>query len=156
MVCFYLIRHSHFNLNFCCCMFCNSFVFPKKKHVKVCLLCVLGGYFFDGSIRNPVVLFCSSLQGWDLRIFQFAAVLGWVILGIREVCRTRPPKLSLAFYAVFAVSFIVWLTIGLPFNDLANSSFSVSGEILNELSKTCLFFAFALQIGFKGKTKFKV
>jgi hypothetical protein len=89
----------------------------------------------------------AAYRGWDLRIFQFAALAGWVLLGIREVFHTHPPKVSIVLYSIFVIALTIWLAIGFPFNDLGNSSFSVSGEILNELSKTALFFAYTFHIG---------
>jgi len=91
----------------------------------------------------------AAYRIWDLRIFQFAALAGWVLLGVREVYRARPPNVSIIFYILFAVSFTAWMAIGLPFNILNGESFSVPGEILNELSKTALFFAFGFHIGAK-------
>jgi hypothetical protein len=49
----------------------------------------------------------ATLIGWDLRSLQFAALFGWVLLGIREVYNKRPPKLSILFYLAFIVSMTV-------------------------------------------------
>ena len=88
-----------------------------------------------------------------MRIFQFAALFGWVLLGIREVFTKRPSKLSTVFYGVFAISMVIWIGTGFQFNDLGNSSFSVSGEILNVVSKAALFIAYALHIGSSSQHK---
>jgi len=77
---------------------------------------------------------------------QFAALFGWVLLGIREVYRKRPPKISVVLYGILAISFFIWIGTGFRFNDLGNPSFSIPGEILNIISKTSLFFAFAFHI----------
>ena len=89
----------------------------------------------------------AAFRGWDLRVFEFAALSGWVFLGIREVYRKRPSKLSTALYGVFAVTMIIWIGTGFQFNDAGNPSFSISAEILNVLSKATLFIAYALHIG---------
>ncbi len=89
----------------------------------------------------------AVFRGWDLRIFEFAALSGWVFLGIREVFRKRPSKLSTVLYGVFVVSMVIWIGTGFHFNDTGNPSFSISGEILNVVSKTALFVAYALHIG---------
>ena len=92
----------------------------------------------------------AAIKGWDLKIMQFAALFGWVLLGISAIIRKNPPKISILLYGIFAFSFAVWLATGFAFNDLSNSSFSVSAEILNVVSKGALFFAYALHIGKVG------
>jgi hypothetical protein len=89
----------------------------------------------------------AAFRGWDLRIFEFGALFGWVFLGIREVFRERPSKLSMALYGVFVVTMVIWISTGFQFNDVNNPSFSISGEILNVVSKAALFIAYALHIG---------
>lgn len=89
----------------------------------------------------------AAFRGWDLKIMEFAALFGWVLLGIREVFRKRPPRISILLYGIFAISFAIWLGTGFTFNDLGNSSFSVLGEALNVVSKATLFFAYAIHIG---------
>jgi hypothetical protein len=89
----------------------------------------------------------AAFRGWDLRIFEFAALSGWVFLGIREVYKKRSSKLSTMLYGVFVVSMVIWIGTGFQFNDAGNPSFSVSGEILNVISKAALFIAYALHIG---------
>ncbi len=89
----------------------------------------------------------AIFRGWDLRILQFAALFGWVLLGIREVYNKRPPKISILFYLAFIVSMIVWITTGFYFNDLGNPAFSWQAEALNVFSKATLFFGFAMHIG---------
>ena len=59
-------------------------------------------------------------------------------------------KISILLYGIFAFSFAIWLATGFAFNDLGNSSFSVSAEILNVISKGALFFAYAFHIGMVG------
>jgi len=91
----------------------------------------------------------AAFRGWNLEIFQFAALFGWVLLGIREAYTKRPSKLSTAFYGVFVISMAIWIGTGFKFNNLGDSSFSVYSEILNVISKTSLLIAFSLHIGLK-------
>jgi len=95
----------------------------------------------------------AFLNGWNLRIMQFAALFGWVLLGIREVYRKRPLRISLILYALFVFSFAVWLGTGFKFNYLGGPSFSLSAEVLNVVSKGALFFAFTFHIGYVGSGK---
>jgi hypothetical protein len=126
----------------------------RKNTLKSVYYASLAVIFSMGLFEILWYYSAAAYRGWDLRIFEFAALSGWVLLGIREVFRKRPPKVSIMLYGVFVVSMIIWLAIGFPFNDLGNSSFSVSAEILNELSKTSLFIAYALHVGsIKGNTK---
>ena len=92
----------------------------------------------------------AAFHGWDLRIMQFAALFGWVLLGISAVFHKRPPRISMLLYGIFAISFAIWLGTGFSFNDLGNPSFSLSAEILNVVSKGALFFAYAIHVGNVG------
>ena len=114
-------------------------------------------YYALLAVIVPMALFeimwyysAAAINGWDLRIMQFAALSGWVLLGIGTVFRKRPPRISILLYGIFGVSFAIWLGTGFKFNDLGNSSFSVSAEALNVVSKTTLFFAYAIHIGSIG------
>jgi hypothetical protein len=111
-------------------------------------------YFAILAVIVPMALFeitwfytAAAIRGWDLRILQFAALFGWVLLGIREVYRKRPPKISFLLYGTFIVSMGVWIATGFSFNDLSNPSFSFSSEALNVLTKSTLIFGFAIHIG---------
>ena len=44
----------------------------------------------------------AAFRGGNLEIFQFAALFGWVLLGIREVLTKRPSKLSTIFCGIGA------------------------------------------------------
>ena len=118
-------------------------------------------YYAFLTVIFPMALFeiiwyysAVAFWGWDLRIMEFAALFGWVLIGINAVTRKIPTKISILLYGIFAFSFAIWLATGFGFNDLGNSSFSVSSEILNILSKGALFFAYAFHIG-KGGIRFK-
>ena len=114
-------------------------------------------YYALLAVIVPMALFeimwyysAAAFRGWDLRIMQFAALFGWVLLGISAIIRKSPSKISILLYGIFAFSFAIWLATGFVFNDLGNSSFSASAEILNVVSKGALFFAYAFHIGEVG------
>ncbi len=111
-------------------------------------------YYALLAVIFPMALFeitwyysAAAFRAWDLRIMQFAALFGWVLLGISAIIHKRPPKISLLLYGIFAFSFSIWIGTGFTFNDLGNTSFSASAEILNVVSKGALFFAYAFHIG---------
>ena len=111
-------------------------------------------YYAILAVIVPMALFeitwyytAAAFRGWDLRILQFAALFGWVLLGIREVYKKRPPKISILLYGMFIVSMGLWISTGFSFNDLSNPTFSFSSEALNVVSKSTLIFGFAIHIG---------
>ncbi len=114
-------------------------------------------YYAVLAVIVPMALFeimwyysAAAFNGWDLRIMQFAALFGWVLLGIVTVYHKRPPKISIILYGIFVISFAIWLGTGFKFNDLGSPSFSLSAEVLNVVSKTALLFAYAIHIGNVG------
>lgn len=86
---------------------------------------------------------------YDLRIFQFAALAGWVMLCVREVYPKRPPKLSIACYGVFVATMVLWVATGFAVNNLGDADFSVAGEAFNVVSKGALALGYAVHIGKK-------
>jgi hypothetical protein len=87
--------------------------------------------------------------GYELRIFQFAALGGWVLLGAREVYPRKPPKVSLMFYVFFVAIMVVWVATGFEVNSFGDAKFSIAGEVFNEASKAALALGFAVHIGTK-------
>jgi uncharacterized protein with PQ loop repeat len=111
-------------------------------------------YYALLAVIFPLALFeimwyysAAAFRGWDLRITEFAALFGWVLLGINAIIHKSPSRISILLYGIFAFSFAIWLATGFVFNDLSNSLFFVSAEILNVVSKGALFFAYAFHIG---------
>ena len=111
-------------------------------------------YYALLAVIVPMALFeiiwyysAAAFNGYDLRIMQFAALFGWVLLGISAVFHKRPPRISLLLYGIFTISFVIWLGTGFNFNYLGSPSFSFFGEVLNVVSKTALFLAYAFHIG---------
>jgi hypothetical protein len=87
------------------------------------------------------------MKGFELLFWPFAALFGWILLGIKEIYPRRPPRLSAALYAIYLASMIVWIGTGFVFNDLGNPNFSIYGEVFNIVSKAALPMAYALHIG---------
>ncbi len=92
----------------------------------------------------------AYFDGADLRIMQFAALFGWILLGLITIFHYRLPKISIILYSLFVILFTVWLATGFKYNDLGDSSFSLSAESINVISKGVLFFAYAFHIGSIG------
>ncbi len=86
------------------------------------------------------------LNGWGPRIWEFLALLGWVFLGLREVFRTKPPRISIVLYSIFVASMIVWLGFGFKFNVPGTTSYDFLGEALNVVSKVSLPIGYAFHI----------
>jgi hypothetical protein len=87
--------------------------------------------------------------GYDLRLFQFAALAGWVLLCFREVFSVKPPKVSLVLYGLFVIALLLWVATGFEVNTYGDAKFSVVGEIFNVVSKAALALAYAVHIGTK-------
>jgi hypothetical protein len=90
-----------------------------------------------------------GLRGFGPRIYEFAALFGWILLGIREVIHVRPPRISVFSYALFVIFVALWIVTGFQFNDLGDPTFSVVGEILNVASKAAIAVGFAFHLGSK-------
>jgi hypothetical protein len=118
----------------------------RWKPLYYALLAVI---FFMGLYEIVWYYVAAYLFSYDLRIFEFAALEGWIVLCIREVYPTKPPKVSLALYALFAASMTLWVATGFEVNNIGQSGFSIFGEALNEVSKTSLALGFAFHIGAK-------
>jgi len=123
----------------------------QKTTYKALYYALLAVIFSMGLYEIVWYYIAAAFRGYDLRIFQFAALLGWVMLGAREVVTKRPSRLSVLLYGVFVISMLLWAGTGFEFNDLGNSSFSISGEILNVTSKAALAIAYALHIGIESE-----
>ncbi len=89
------------------------------------------------------------MKGLPVILFPFAALLGWVFLGVKEVYKVRPSKISIALYVVFVATMVFWVLIGLNFNYLGTSSFSWIDEFLNVVSKGAITFGYATHISKK-------
>ncbi len=111
---------------------------------------VLAVIFFLGLYEIVWYNFAVHYSGFEPRYFEFAALAGWVLLCIREVYPTKPPKLSIALYVLFAVCMVLWAETGFQVNYLGNAEFSFTGEAFNVISKAALAIAFAIHIGSKN------
>jgi FlaA1/EpsC-like NDP-sugar epimerase len=110
---------------------------------------ILTVIFFLGLYEIVWYYLAAAAFGYDLRIFAFAALSGWVLLCIREVYPHKPPKLSLVLYGVFVAALVLWVASGFAVNNLGDAQFSVTGEVFNVVSKAALALAFAIHIGTK-------
>jgi len=110
---------------------------------------LLAVVFFLGLYEIVWYNLAVYLSGFEPRIFEFAALAGWILLCIREVYPKRPPKLSMMLYGLFVVSMVLWVATGFAVNYLGNVAFSITGEIFNVTSKAALGLAFAIHIGTK-------
>jgi hypothetical protein len=98
-------------------------------------------------MRDLVVLHWCTLAGYEPRIFEFAALFGWVLLSIRKVYHKRPPRVSMALYGASVVSIILWVATGFEVNFTQRPDIHILGEVFSVMSKTAL--AFALHIRLK-------
>ncbi len=90
------------------------------------------------------------MKSLPLLLFPFAALLGWVFLGVREVYNIRPSNISLVLYGIFIATMMIWVFAGLNFNYLGNSSFTWTDEFLNVVSKGAITFGYAFHISEKN------
>jgi hypothetical protein len=58
-------------------------------------------------------------------------------------------KISIALYLLFAATMVFWVATGFAVNNPGQLSFSIMGEVFNEVSKGALALAFAFHIGSK-------
>lgn len=110
---------------------------------------ILSVIFFLGLYEIIWYQMAAHFFNYDLRIFEFAALAGWVLLCIREVYPKKLPRLSLALYGFFFLTMILWVATGFDVNSLGNATFSITGEGFNVSSKAALALAYAVHIGVK-------
>ncbi len=138
------IRVSTVTIAFAC--FALVLFLQRRNTVKSVYYALLAVIFSMGLYEIVWYYTEAAFGRWDLRIFEFGALFGWVLLGIREVFHKRPPKFSTVLYVVFVITMIIWIGTGFHSNTISSPSFSISGEILNVVSKAALFFAYAVHI----------
>lgn len=109
----------------------------------------LAVFFFMGLFELVWFYLAVAIYGFEPRIYEFAALFGWILLGIREVVRIRPPRISLFFYGLFVIFLALWVATGFQFNDLGNPTFTVVGEFLNVLSKAAIAVGYTFHLGTK-------
>jgi hypothetical protein len=131
-------------LSFALVLFLQGKVSPKSLYYAV-----LAVIFFLALYEIVWYNLAAHFFGYDPLFFQFAALFGWVLLGIREVYWLKPPKIAIVFYVVFVVSMVLWVASGFAVNNLGDPHFSVVGEVFNAVSKGALGLAFAFHIGSK-------
>jgi hypothetical protein len=132
-------------------IFCFVFVlFLQKKIFWKPLYYGLLAVIFFLALYEIIWYYLAAFSfGYELRLFQFAALTGWVLLCLREVYPLKPPKLSIALYGLFVVTMVLWIAMGFEVNSLGDASFSITGEVFNVISKVALAVAFAIHVGTK-------
>jgi len=93
-------------------VFCFSLVLFLQKKIlwKPLYYALLAVVFFLGLYEIVWYYLAAFSFGYDLKIFQFAALTGWVLLAVREVYPKKPPKASMVLYGFFVVAMV----LGLP------------------------------------------
>jgi hypothetical protein len=132
-------------------VFCFALVLflQGKLGWKPLYYALLAVIFFLGLYEIVWYYLAAFSFGYDLRIFQFAALGGWVLLGLKEVYRKEPPKVSMVLYGFFVAIMVVWVATGFEVNNLGDPKFSIMGEVFNVTSKAALGLAYAVHIGTK-------
>jgi hypothetical protein len=118
----------------------------RKKGFKSLYYASLAVIFSTGLYEVVWFNLGVLLYGWGPRILEFSALLGWVFLGLREVFRTKPPRISIALYSIYVGSMIAWVTLGFKFNVSGTTNYDFIGETLNVVSKFSLPISYAFHI----------
>ncbi len=118
----------------------------RKKGLKSLYYALLAVIFSIGLYELVWFNLAVVLYGWGQRIWEFLALLGWVFLGLREVFRTKPPRISIALYSIYVASMIAWISLGFKFNVPGTTNFDFLGEALNVVSKFSLPIGYAFHI----------
>jgi hypothetical protein len=127
-------------------------IFLRRKNTWKAIYYALVAVVFSMGLYEFVWYYISvALRGFEPKIFQFAALFGWILLGVREVYSSRPSRVCLVLYGIYVASMVVWVATGFQYNDLGNTGFTYLGESLNVMSKTALTLGYALHIGEEGK-----
>ena len=121
----------------------------KRINLKSLYYAFLAVFFFMGLFELIWFNLAVALRGFEPRIYEFAALFGWVLLGVREVIHVQPPRISVLLYGLFVIFLALWVGTGFQFNNLGEAKFSVVGETLNVASKASIGAGFAFHLGSK-------
>jgi|WetSurMetagenome_2_1015567.scaffolds.fasta_scaffold38919_4 hypothetical protein len=127
----------------------------RKKGLKSIYYASLAVIFSIGLYELIWFNLAVLLGRWGPKILEFSALLGWVFLGLREVFRTKPPRISIALYSIYVASMIAWVSLGFKFNIPGTSNYDFIGETLNVVSKFTLPIGYAFHIAF-AKTSVRI
>jgi len=132
-------------------IFCFSIVvFLQRRRTLASIYYAIVAVIFAMSLYEFIWFHIGvALKGYEPKIFQFVALFGWIILGIREVKNEKPPLISSVLYGVYIISMILWAATGFQINVHDDPNFTYLGEFFNIVSKTSLDFGYALHIGLK-------
>src|SRR3989304_8897748 len=75
----------------------------KSINLKSLYYAFLAVFSFMGLFELIWFNLAVALRGFEPRIYEFAALFGWVLLGTREVIHIRPPRISVLFYGLFVI-----------------------------------------------------
>jgi hypothetical protein len=125
-------------------------VFLQRRRTLASIYYAIVAVIFSMALYELIWFYSGvALWGFEPKIFQFAALFGWIMLGIREVYEVKPPRVSSVLYGVYAISMFLWVATGFQFNVLGDPNFTYWGEFLNVVSKASIDFGYALHIGLK-------
>ena len=80
-----------------------------------------------------------------LLILHYVMVGGWLILGFKQAVQNfAPTKISTVLFIAFLVGWVLWISIGFPYNVPSDVDLNLSGEILNVVTKALFLFGYAL------------
>ena len=80
-----------------------------------------------------------------LLILHYIMIGGWLVLGFKQALQYFVlRKISTVLFIVFLVGWVLWISIGFPYNVPSDVNLSLSGEILNIVTKTAFLFGYAL------------
>ena len=80
-----------------------------------------------------------------LLIWHYIMAGGWLILGFRQARQSFvSTKASIILFIVCLFAWILWVSIGFPYNIPSSATLNLHGEILNIVTKATLPFAYAL------------
>jgi hypothetical protein len=118
----------------------------RRKGLKSIYYASLAVIFSIGLYEIVWFNLAVVIDGWGQRIWEFSALLGWVFLGLREVFRTKPPRISIALYSIYVASMIAWISLGFKFNVPGTTNYDFVGETFNIVSKFSLPIGYAFHI----------
>jgi len=119
----------------------------RKSTLKAAYYAILAVIFSMALYEFVWYNIAVAMKGLPPLLFPFAALLGWIFLGIREVYNIQAMKISLVLYGVYAVLMVLWVVTGFNYNYIGNTNFSLANEVLNVASNAAIAFGYAFHIG---------
>ena len=86
----------------------------------------------------------SELFIEHLLILHYTMVGGWLILGFKQAMQNFvATKISTSLFIAFLAAWILWISIGFPYNVPGDVNLNLPGEMLNVVTKTVFLFGYA-------------